>query len=307
MPARNQANQVTIGDVTITTQATLATDVGGSLVAMKKKNRSALDADKKHAFFQLITKHQHTPFDLQPQTMQSVQDLQESYNLGVGLANMQMHFRRYDILDVFTIVFPTKNAIGEQTGQLENDNFNMTKTVFLFDCYAELAADQVAESCKWYTRWPDTTTSPWFRENLSYDYLCNHMTPQLWGNVLEDLLPYRDAQGLGGPLVFFFIFGSKGSGTLFQLWWQAFHHCLHSETTNRPHALLSGAPTPAPAPQAAAVPAPAPAPPVAQVPSGDASALTAATSTTTLPQICQQGSAIATGMNQLIYQVNHAT
>ncbi|CAJ1939474.1 unnamed protein product, partial [Cylindrotheca closterium] len=60
MPARNQANQVTIGGVTITTQATPATDVGGSLVAMKKENRSALDADKKHAFFQLITKHQHT-------------------------------------------------------------------------------------------------------------------------------------------------------------------------------------------------------------------------------------------------------
>ncbi|CAJ1935681.1 unnamed protein product [Cylindrotheca closterium] len=207
MPARNQANQVTIGGVTIMTQATPATDVGVSLVAMKKENRSALDADKKHAFFQLITKHQHTSFDLQPQTMQSVQNLQESYDLGVGLANMQMHFKRYDVLDVFTIVFPSKNAIGEQTGQLETDNFNVTKTVFLFDCYAELTADQVAESCKWYTRWPDATTSPWFRENLSlsYDYLCNHMTSQLWGKVLEDLLLYRDTQGMGGPLVFFFM------------------------------------------------------------------------------------------------------
>ncbi|CAJ1955014.1 unnamed protein product [Cylindrotheca closterium] len=118
-----------------------------------------------------------------------------------------MHFKRYDVLDVFTIVFPSKNAIGEQTGQLGTDNFNVTKTVFLFDRYAELTADQVAESCKWYTRWPDATTSPWFSENLSlsYDYLCNHMTPQLWGKVLEDLLPYRDTQGMGGPLVFFFV------------------------------------------------------------------------------------------------------
>ncbi|CAJ1955016.1 unnamed protein product [Cylindrotheca closterium] len=74
-----------------------------------------------------------------------------------------------------------------------------------------------------------------------------------------------------------------------------------SETTNRPHALLSGAPTPAPAP---AAPAPAPqrlrllppAPPVNQVPSGDASALTAATSATNLPQIRQQVSAIVNSL-----------
>ena len=204
MPANTQANQVTIGGVTIATQATPATDVSGSLVAMKKENRSGLDADKKHAFFQLITKHQHTSFDLQAQTMQSVQDLQENYDLGVGLANVQMHFKRYDVLDVFTIVFPVKDANGEQTCQLETDNNGVTKTVFLFDRHAELTAEQVAESCKWYSRWPDASACPWFRENLSlsYDYFCNHMTPQLWGKVLEDMLPYKDTQGMGGPLVF---------------------------------------------------------------------------------------------------------
>ena len=97
---------------------------------MKKENRSGLDADKKHSFFQLITKHQHASFDLQAQTMQSVQDLQEYYDLGVGLANVQMHFKRWDVLDVFTIVFPVNDANGEQTGQLETDNNGVTKTVF---------------------------------------------------------------------------------------------------------------------------------------------------------------------------------
>ncbi|CAJ1969888.1 unnamed protein product [Cylindrotheca closterium] len=355
--------------------------------------------------------------------MQSCQDLQESYDFSVGLANMQMHFKRYDVLDVFTIVIPSKNAIVEQTGQLETDNFNVTKTVFLFDRYAELTADQVAESCKWYTRWPDATTSPWFRENLSlsYDYLCNHMTPQLWGKVLEDLLPYWDTQGMGGPLVFFFMMkrlqvnsqlvvetiqgqlktlridqyegesvdnlvshikvmltrlkslekridGRVVSSnvphdigkTLISLFQTSsdpkFNEVFHNKEINayeqaltqgnaaygspdmildlatsiyqnrmaskegwtgqfhKVNETLKSAPTPAPAPPApapappaAAAPAP-PAPPVNQVPSGDASALTAATSPTNLPQICQQVSAIATGsMNQLIDQVNRAT
>ncbi|CAJ1963923.1 unnamed protein product [Cylindrotheca closterium] len=132
--------------------------------------------------------------------------------------------------------------------------------------------------------------------------------PQIWQNLLEHLCLAHQSNSLDH---IFFEYKADPSNNSEQI--KSWKLCDdQSETTNRPHALLSGAPAPAPAPVPAApappaAAAPAPAPSVAQVPSGDASALTAATSATTLPQIRQQVSTIATGMNQLINQVNRAT
>ena len=203
-PTLEMANQVTIGGVAISTTSVPSTDAASSLVTMPKEARKNLDDDKKHALFQLITKHQHTSFELQAQTIQSLSDLQDSYDLNVCLATLRMHFQRYDLLDVFQIVFPTVDANGNQDGGLQQDATGQAKTVFLLDFYNELTIDQVAQSSIWYARWPDSTVAPWFRENLSltHQYLSNHMSASLWGKILEDSQPYVDTQAAGGPLVF---------------------------------------------------------------------------------------------------------
>ena len=194
-----------IGGVSIKLNEAAATDTAGSLTALKKEDRKGLDADKKHALFQMVTKKQHDQFELQVLTNTSVKDLQDTYNLQVMLETVRTHFRRYDVLDVFNIVFPKKNLDGQATHELEMDpTTNEAKTVNLLDHYSELTLEQVMESSCWYSRWPDTAENPWFRENLtlSYDYFSNHMTPALWGKVLEDIKNYNGTQALGGPLVF---------------------------------------------------------------------------------------------------------
>lgn len=204
MPA-NQIQQVTLGGVTLQIKATPATDQAGSLQTMKKETRKNLDDAKRHDLFEGITKHQHTSFDLQAQTIASVKDLQENYDLGPCLSTLELHFKQYDVLDIFYIVFPKKDINGAQTGELETTSTGDGKRIHLLDRYNELTLDDVAESSKWYFRWPDETLAPWYRENLnlSYAYLSNHMTPALWGKVLEDLLPYKHTQAIGGPLTFF--------------------------------------------------------------------------------------------------------
>jgi uncharacterized membrane protein YgcG len=114
-------------------------------------------------------------------------------------------FGKYDMKDVFQIIFPTLDAQGTQTGALElNTAGNEAKSINLFVQYNELTIEMVAESCQWYAQWPDSDDAPWFQENLSlsFEYLQNHTEPELWGKIMEDIAPYRGTQKQGGPLVF---------------------------------------------------------------------------------------------------------
>eukprot|EP00980_Cylindrotheca_fusiformis_P004420 scaffold945_cov82-Cylindrotheca_fusiformis.AAC.5 len=201
-------NKFEIDGVEITTSSPV-TDVSEALVTIKKELRASLDADKKQTLFELITKKQHTLFEEMPQSIQSVKDLQQTYDLSLCLSTVETHLARYDVIGVFTIVFPVLDASGNQTGTLELDSNGKVKTSNLFAQYNELTADQVAQSTIWYRRWPDRASFPWIVENLrlSYDYFNNHMTPALWGKVLEDSQPYAKSQAMAGPLVFYYMMG----------------------------------------------------------------------------------------------------
>ena len=45
-------------------------------------------------------------------------ELDDTHDLHVMVQQFMTKMTRYDVLDVFTIVFPDKNAQGEQTGTL---------------------------------------------------------------------------------------------------------------------------------------------------------------------------------------------
>ena len=204
----------------ITVKNSPTTEVTGSLITSKKEDRINLSADKRQELFQSITrKGQQENFHLLPLSIVELENLDETYDLQLTIQTMEVLFTRSDIVDVFTIVFPVKNVRGEQTGALEHRYSGTTrvvKTANLFTDYHALDIEQVAESNRWYSRWPDEATSPWFRENLSlsFDYLANHMERDLWGKVQEDAEPYHRTHAQGGPLIFIIMMNRLQSNSL---------------------------------------------------------------------------------------------
>jgi hypothetical protein len=70
----------------------------------------------------------------------------------------------------------------------------------LFEDYATLSEEDVAKSIAWYNTWPSAETYPQNLQ-LTYEFLKNHMTEELWEKCLETYKTYDEDQ-LGGPLLF---------------------------------------------------------------------------------------------------------
>ena len=98
--------------------------------------RAKLDADKRTTLLITISKAgQQDKFKLQSQTIQSVDDLQETYDLQLQLVTLKTHFLKYDLIDVFAIVFPVLDSSGQQTGALEEETVNGTSTTKVRDLF----------------------------------------------------------------------------------------------------------------------------------------------------------------------------
>jgi hypothetical protein len=83
-------------------------------------------------------------------------------------------------------------------GSLEN--LVLTKTRDLFKDYAIMTPDEVAWSNKWYRTW---TAEIWFEQNLrlSFDFLENHCSEELWDKIMDKYNRYSEVEK-GGPLFF---------------------------------------------------------------------------------------------------------
>ena len=180
----------------------------GGLITLRKQDRVNLDAAKHQELFNwMVEKGQMTNFRLLRMLLESIENLQETYDLYVSLASLKSILMRYDMIDVFKIVFPIYLADGTLTGALEHEVVNgiqVAKTKDLFKHYQTLTKEQVARSCEWYRTW---TSADYIQENmdLSYEFLHNHMEDDLWGKVLEDINPYLGTPSIGGPLAFHFM------------------------------------------------------------------------------------------------------
>jgi len=195
-----------IGGIDIPIQSTPSIAPSGLFVVYRKENRKDLSEEKRNELFsRIVAARQQPKFRLMSQTIASLDDLQETYDLQLQLLNLKNNFDKYDLGDVFQIVHPELTPTGNQLGALRLDpNTNEALTDDLFSAFNKLTIEEVAESSKWYTQWPDHTNAPWFRENLalSYEYLQNHIEPALWGKIMEDMAPFRDSGSEGGPLIF---------------------------------------------------------------------------------------------------------
>ena len=102
----------------------------------RQEDRAKLDADKRTTLLITISKAgQQDKFKLQSQTIQSVDDLQETYDLQLQLVTLKTHFLKYDLIDVFAIVFPVLDSSGQQTGTLEEETVNGTSTTKVRDLF----------------------------------------------------------------------------------------------------------------------------------------------------------------------------
>jgi hypothetical protein len=80
------------------------------------------------------------------------------------------------------------------------ENLVLTKTRNLLKDYAIMPPDEVAWSKKWYRTW---TAEIWFEQNLklSFDFLENHCSEELWDNTMDKYNHYSEVEK-GGPLFF---------------------------------------------------------------------------------------------------------
>ena len=107
------ATTTDIGGATIKLSTSASTNAAGILVTMKKEARKNLDDDKKHSLFQLITKSQHTNFNLQAVILQNAQDIQDTYDLALMIKTLIMHFRT-KLLDKLAIPGPLVGILNPQ-------------------------------------------------------------------------------------------------------------------------------------------------------------------------------------------------
>jgi hypothetical protein len=158
----------------------------------KKVDREKLSGDKRNDLFDRATRTQGwSKFDLMSLSLSDEDKLDDTYNIGVQVGKCRAHMVKYNMHDVFTILIPkaddeTKKTIEEQKN--------------LFTDYSVITEDMVATSNEWYRKWPK---KDYYRDNLqlSYDFLENNITNQLWEKCLESYEEYPPERR-GGPLLF---------------------------------------------------------------------------------------------------------
>ena len=162
-----------------------------------KEERHNLPGEVRQLFFKSATGYvlgKHSK--LQQQSMRADEDgaLEKVLSLHFQLEQLRHHCESHDMIDVCTIVFPRTNFVHSPTIQGH---------VSLFQDYARLTPDVVANSCYWYNRYVDQA---YVRENmmLIYKLLQNNTDEQLWTKSLEEYHEYQVVQQ-GGPLMLIII------------------------------------------------------------------------------------------------------
>jgi Zinc knuckle len=191
-PGRTPPSTVKINGRVITVTTTAQAVSLGNTTLYKKENRVLLSEDKRNDLFDKATKTQSTKFDLVTLTLSEEDKLDDTYSIGIQIAQLKSHFVKYDMDDVFLIVQPYQDINGEtQLAQSYTD---------LFVGYAKLTEEKVAASNKWYC---ENTVEEYHRQNLqlTFDFFENNCTKGLWEKCLEDYDEYA-LEEKGGPLLF---------------------------------------------------------------------------------------------------------
>ena len=162
-----------------------------------KTKRHQLDPDQKSTFIKEATGYalsKSNKLSVMNLKADSEGKLQEVHHLQSQLKLLKTHLISYDMVDVFTIVFP-------QLVIKRPDLSTVTYDLFLH--YGKLTADIVANSNAWYNLWVDAT---YISENMAYslEFLKNNTSDSLYIKCLETYDHYHPCQR-GGPLMLYLI------------------------------------------------------------------------------------------------------
>jgi hypothetical protein len=191
--------QIGYEEVKLMEQPRIAKQVMTTLFS--KTKRAELSEDKRNDFFDKATKAQLPKFDLMSVSLKDDEKLEDTYNIGIQIGKVKKHFVRYDMHDVFTVLSVRED--GKTLYPVYEKN--------LFEDYATLSEEDVARSNAWYNTWPSAETYPQNLQ-LTYEFLQNHMTEELWEKCLETYETYDEDQ-LGGPLLFIIMVKTLQSDT----------------------------------------------------------------------------------------------
>jgi hypothetical protein len=163
------------------------------------QNRDGMLSDKLAELFVKATRVQHTKYNLISLLIDDQDKLDDTHNLEKNIERTRQAMGNYDYDNVFNVVEQDK-TLGSP------ENLVLTNTRDLFKDYPIMTPDEVAWSNKWYRTW---TAEIWFEQNLklSFDFLDNHCSEELWDKMMDKYNRYSKEEK-GGPF-FFVIMMSK--------------------------------------------------------------------------------------------------
>lgn len=167
----------------------------------KKGDRKDLDKKDRLALITAATERKEatyfTPLAL---TIDDESKLDDCYNIGTKIEKVEARHRLYDMHDVFTVIVPTSDG-----KTLKEEAYN------LYTEYANVTADMVAASNKWYNSWP---AGPTWQENLNWthQFFESNVAQELAEKVNEVYMLYP-RESRGGPLYFFLLMNQLLSQT----------------------------------------------------------------------------------------------
>jgi hypothetical protein len=159
-------------------------------VAFAKASRDGLSEDERAKLFEKAANLAHKKYEIMPLSLEDADKLDDTYNLDVLIKYTMKSHIKFDMHDVFLIVYP---KTGNQANVVDY-------TKDLYTEYPDISIEDAARSNKWYRKWMNET---WFDQNLqlTYSFFQNNVSEYLWMKISETYDSY-DTGAQGGPLFF---------------------------------------------------------------------------------------------------------
>ena len=168
-----------------------------------KAKRGSLTEEQRMKLIESIQAKQQTKFHAITISINDPEKMTNTYSLSNLLAENQRNLAKYDLLDVYIIIYPRKGCFEEyhpNEGELQMDNKNgKLKSKSLFNNYLRLTPEEVAESSKYYSLFIPAEQRRQEDLDWSMAYYEKNVEADLYTKVYGSMLKYElDAQG--GPL-----------------------------------------------------------------------------------------------------------
>jgi hypothetical protein len=166
-----------------------------------KAQRASMENSELMKLLENVQSKQQTPYHAITVSINDPEKMTNTYSLAGLLRENKRNLGKYDLLNVYTIVFPDMQAFdptSEFYGQLKIAHGQPIQKD-LFADYLRLTTEQVANSSKWYSLFmPDDQLA---QQNLDWSlaYYEKNVKAELYTKIYAKMMKY-EADETGGPL-----------------------------------------------------------------------------------------------------------